>query len=438
VKFQARAAVLALLSVAAGSPAFAQRGSLDPAPDGRPLEQWAAGGEQARIKWSVSVSRARLSPHQRLEAEVEIRVDGAELARRRGEGQLLVLLEIDDQKGRRYPNHMTIDLAKVEEGIARQDVLWTFAVFVTPGDYRIAAALYDTATREHSLKRDRLEVAPMKNDPLPDAWRDLPDVEYVAPADPPDSWYLPSETGRLRLPLETRKPVEIEVVVNLTPSEWASRAAEVQSSNLSVLIPALKVISQLSGSGASLGIELLDLSRQRVVFRQENVRVLDWTAMRRSLAAGGAGTIDVGSLERHRKSAAFFVTEIGRIVSAQRTPGGASESQRVVIVLTGPVAFDRGVDLEPIALRPSPDCRVFYIRYHSVRPPQLDAPRPARGTPYGIERPSRRRRESSLVDLQYDQLESTLKPLAPRVFDVTTPEQFRKALAGMIAGIGGL
>jgi hypothetical protein len=363
-------------------------------------------------------------------------VDGAELARRRGDGQLLVLLQIGDQQGRRYQNHLAIELAKMEEGIAKQDVDLTFTAFVTPGDYRVAVALYDTATREHSVKQDKLEVAPLKNDPLPGAWRDLPAIEYLLPADPPDSWYLPSLTGRLRLPLKSRHPVEIELVVNLTPSEWVSGSAETRSRNLSVLIPALKAISELDGPDARLNVELLDLSRQRVVFRQDDVHVLDWTAMRRSLAPAAAATIDLQSLERHRQSAAFFVAEAGRIVAAP--PASARKPLRVLIVLSGPLAFATGVKLEPIALSPPPDCRVFYIRYHSFQRSSA-ASDMTRVSPRGMR--SRRGEPAagpSDQEVQFDQLESTLKPLAPRLFDVETHEEFRKALASLLAEIAGL
>lgn len=434
-----RTAVFALWGVAAGFLAFAQRGSLDPAFAGLPFEQWLAGGEQARMHWSASVSRARLSAHQRLQAGVEIRLDGAELARRRGEGQLLVLLQLSDRQGRRYQNHLTIDLAKMEEAIAKQDVVSTFTAFVTPGDYRVAVALYDTATREHSLKQDKLEVAPLKNDPFPDAWRDLPAVEFLPPGDPPDSWYLPSLTERMQLPLKSRSPVQIDLIVNLTPSESTSNSAEIESRNLSVLIPALKVISELDGHDARLNVELLDLSRQRVVFRQDNVRVLDWTAMRRSLAPSEARTIDLQSLERHRRSAAFFVAEVGRIIGAprDRPPGDAPRPPRVLLVLSSPLAFGPGVDLEPIALSPPPDCRVFYVRYHSfhIRSTGPDFTRVSsrgmlsrRGQPLG----------PSDQDLQFDQLESTLKRLAPRLFDVESHEEFRKALASVLAEIANL
>ncbi len=424
------AAIFALLAVAAGSQPAGSRESLDPAFAQLPFEQWLAGGQQARIAWTVSVSRARLSAHQRLRADVEIRLDGAELARRRGEGQLLILVQLTDQQGRRYQNHLSMDLAKTEAGVSKQDVVSTFAAFVTPGDYRGAVALYDTATREHSLKQVRLEVAPLKNDPLPGAWLDLPAVEYLPPVDPPDSWYLPAVTGSLHLPLKSRSPVDIDLLVNLTPSESAAKSAEMRSWNLSVLVPALKVISEVNGPGSRVNAELLDLSRQSVVFRQDDVHVLDWAAMRRALAPSQAATIDLRSLERHRRSAAFFVGEVARIVAA-----GRDRPRRVLIVLSGPLAFEDKVDLAPIAIGPPPDCRVFYIRYHSFQ----TAPAPGPSTTG-----SRRRWTSGRWDdfsgsapqaLQFDQLESTLKPLAPRLFDVDGPEGFRKALASLLADI---
>jgi hypothetical protein len=37
--------------------------------------------------------------------------------------------------------------------------------------------------------------------------------------------------------------------------------------------------------------------------------------------------------------------------------------------------------------------------------------------------------------VQQDSLEGTLKPLDPRLFDVETPEQFRKALAAILSDI---
>ncbi len=432
----ALAALFGLVAVAAAQPA-APRDSLDPAFAELPFEQWLAGGQQARIEWGVSVSRPHLSAHQRLRADVDVRVDGAELARRRGEGQFLILVQITDRQGRRYQNHLSMDLAKTEKGVSKQDVISTFTAFLTPGDYRVAAALYDTASHEHCLKQLRLDVPPLRNDPLPGAWLDLPAVEYLPAADPPDSWYLPGLTEQLRLPLKSRSPVDIDLVVNLTPSESASHAAEMRSLNLSVLVPALKAISEVNGPGVRLNAELLDLSRQHVVFRQSDVHVLEWATMRRALAPSEAATIDLQSLERHRKSAAFFVAEVARIITAARDqpPASATAPRRVLIVLSGPLTFGTRVDLDPIAIDPPADCRVFYIRYHSFR----TAPAPGPSVTGPPRRWSSRRwgdfPGSDPQALQFDQLESTLKPLAPKLFDVDSPEGFRKALANLLSDI---
>lgn len=426
--------LIAMLAVPAALP-LAPRDSLDAAFAGLGFEQWLAGGQQARLDWGLSVSRPTLSVHQRLRADINIHLDGAELARRRGQGRLLTLVQITDHQGHRYQNHLSMDLAKIEAGASKQDVISTFTAFLTPGDYRVAAALYDTASHEHCIKQLRLDVPPLRNDPLPGAWGDLPAVEYLPVADPPDSWYLPSLAEPLRLPLKSQGPVAIDLIVNLTPSESASHATGMRSLNLSVLVPALKVISQLNSPGVRVNAELLDLSRQHVVFHQDDVHALDWTAMRTALMPSQAATIDLHSLERHRQSAAFFVLEVARNLAA-RPAAGVAAPHRALIVLSGPLAFGTKVDLDPIAIAPPSDCRVFYIRYHSF---ELA---PAAQSITGLPRRGSSRRwgagdfpAEDPRTLQFDQLESTLKPLAPKLFDVDSPEGFRKALASLLADL---
>lgn len=422
----ARTAVLVLLSVAAGSQGFGQHGSLDPAFEKVPFDQWFAGAQQARIRWTARVSRAQLSAQQRLLAQVEVQADGRELAKRRGAGQLLIFVEFSDREGRRYQIHSVLDLDKVGEGIKASDVVSTEGVFVVPGDYRVRVALFFTSTREHCVKEDTLHVPPLKNDPLPDSWRDLPPVEFLPTTEPPDAWYLPAVSGRLRLPLETRRPVRIEVLVNLTPSERASGSNRVQDRNLGNLIPALKAISQVESRGAPLDVALLDLSRQRVTFHQDDVRDLDWPAMKDALAEN-PGTIDLKSLQNRRQDAQFFLREVARRIAA-----APDQPPRALIVLSSPVEFESREDLQPIRVPRAPDCRVFYVRYglERERAPALPSfPTPGRrmgGPPISMPRSSR---------VPIDQLASTLKPLAPRLFDVETPEQFRKALAAILAEI---
>ena len=369
-------------------------------------------------------------------ARVEVQMDGAELARRRGKGQLVIFVRLTDAEGRPYQDHGSIDLEKIEEGIRNQNVTYAESAFVLPGDYRVAVAIFDTATGEHSAKQEKLHVPAPKNDPLPDAWRDLPPVELIPHAEPPDSWYLPTVAGRLHLPAETRRPVQIAVMVNLTPSERLSHSQQVPERNLGALLPALKVISQMAVRNGSLSVALLDLARRRVTFHQEDIHNLDWPALRDSLKEADAGTIDVKSLEDRHHKVEFFEAQVrGRIRPvAKEKSSGAAAPARVLIVLSNPVEFESGEDLQPIRLAPESDCRVFYIRYHPhIVPPAVPPPALARG---------RRQRPGlpppAIRETQIDQLAPTLKPLGPQLFDVETPEQFRKALATTLAGISSL
>src|SRR5207245_253474 len=159
-------------------------GSADPEFASVPFDKWLTGADQAPIKWTARMLPAGLSSFQRLLAGIEIKVDGADLARRRGEGQLMIFVQLTDEKGATYQDHGAIGLAKVEEGLKSSDVVYTESVFVLPGDYRVAIAIFDTATKEHASRKDKLHVPPLKNDPLPGSWRDLPPVEFRPVAEP--------------------------------------------------------------------------------------------------------------------------------------------------------------------------------------------------------------------------------------------------------------
>jgi hypothetical protein len=426
----------ALLLLCGASSAGAQNGPPDPVFAKYPVNEWLRSGERSRIRWTAQVSPARLSNHQRLMVQIGIQLDGAELADRPGKSRLLMLVQIAGQQDRLWQNHGQIDLDKVQEGVRSQYLAYSWSAFVLPGDYRVALAVVDTANGEHGIREERLHVAPLRNDPLPDAWRDLPQVEFLPPGDPPDAWYLPSIRAPLHLPLETRHPVRIDVLVNLTPSERATGSLGAENRNLSVLLPALKAISQLDPHNGSVHVALLDLSRQRVTFHQDDVHNLDWAAMKDALGEKDTGTIDIKSLGERSRSAAFFVSEAGRRIG----PPGEGQA-RALVVLSSPVEFEAGEDLRPIHATPSPDRRVFYIRYHAALPRQ---PRPSgpvhggRGRWAGSPAPDWRRPGYVGRELPIDQLEPTLKPLAPRLFDVETPEDFRKALAAILTEIAKL
>jgi hypothetical protein len=96
----------------------------------------------------------------------------------------------------------------------------------------------------------------------------------------------------------------------------------------------------------------------------------------------------------------------------------------VLVVLTPPVAFESGEDLNPISVEALPACRVIYVRYHALseRTRPVD---PMFGGRHGGRMGGGPRYDNRTPQI-VDQLEGTLKPLNPKVFDVDTPEQMTK------------
>jgi hypothetical protein len=416
----ARFTILVVFALASASGLIARDGS-DPVFATIPFDQWLDQKQQTPIHWTLRISYPALSAHQRLGVLIEAQVDGVELARRRGEGKLLVLAQITDGKNRTWQNHVETDLEHVEEGIKSNNVIISQMFFVLPGDYRAAVAVFDTASGEHNVIKRTLHVAPFRNDPLPDLWRDLPPVEFFTPEQVPDRWFLPSIEGRLRLPVETHHPTEVSLLVNLTPAERFAASSRVQNRNLEELLPSTKVLSQVDWHNAKFSIELLDLSRRRVAFRQDDMQLLHWADARGPLTEVNAGTIDVKALANRRLSADFFLNEIAEKIQAPAAPG---KSPRVVIILSASVFFEPGVEMHPIGVTPRPDVTVFYIRYQPLQPVRL----------INNPNPEVRPRGANIND----QLAPLLKPLAPRLFDVTTPQEFRRSLAAILGQIAKL
>jgi hypothetical protein len=416
-----RSFVLLLLSAAFVAQPSGQHGTLDPAFEKVPFDQWLGERDQARFRWTARVSRAELSFHQRLMARVEIRLDGRDLETRRGDGKLVFLIQITDRDETRYQDHGSIELGKLDENIKAANLEYSPRAFFLPGDYRLAVAILDTATGEHSTRQAQFRVAPPQHDLLRDAWRDLPPVEFIGNQESPDSWYLPDIHGRLQWAASVHSPARVNVILNVAPSLPAPGSRRTQSGDLAALLPTLKAISQTGSSSLSAHVELLDLARRRTVFHQDEVHDLDWPRLKAALGEANTASIDVHSLSERHRDAQFFVSRVRSLLRA-------SEEPCVLVVLTKPVAFESGEDLEPVSLEALPTCRVVYIRYRApLQPgPPLGRQMGRRGGGPRMGGPMTRNQPPQDV---VDQLEATLKPLSPKVFDVERPEQMTRALA---------
>ena len=387
----------------------------------------ATQGQQVPFK--MEVAPPRLSNHQRLRTAITAKFDGKELVARQGDGDLLIGIAIRDQQGHSYRAGGKIDLREVTPETRNADVFYTQGLLVMPGDYHVSIHVKDTINGQRGSGERTFHVDPLGGDPLPEMWGDLPAVEFWPALDGPDRWFLPSVTGRMHLTLDTRRPVKIDLLVNATPTE-RGRAGRLRDANMNALIPALKAIFQTEVHNGSLDLAMLDLSRRRVTFSQNNSSALNWPRLKSAFEADDPNKIDIQSLASRDKEGEFFVNEVGRRVEGALGP---DEPMHVLIVLSAPMAFRGDVHLHRIEMPANANCKLFYIRY--------DSGRSLRPIPLGVVGPGQGGRAAAIPPLiepmegQQDELENTLKPLKPHLYDVASPMDFRKALASMLAEI---
>ena len=95
-----------------------------------PFDQWAAAPEHPAIKWELHLLSPQLSVHQRLIERVQAVIPGAELEKRRGRGELVLLVRLEDSDGQQWRAGSRLDLARVQQGVKSRELTFSIAAFV--------------------------------------------------------------------------------------------------------------------------------------------------------------------------------------------------------------------------------------------------------------------------------------------------------------------
>ncbi len=422
-----RSWIFTCVSMLAGglvSQASAETGRLDPEFSKLPFAQWLSEGERASdISWSADILPAVISSHQRLMLRIVIRVAGSSLAKRRGMGEFVTLVQYTDGDKLVWQNHTSLDLATLAQGIETYQIAIAQYAFVLPGDYSLAIAVCDTATLEHSVIFRQANADPLRPDPLPEAWTGLPAVEFLPQiTQPPDVWYLPGIEHRLNLGVNTRRKVHIQLLVNTTASDAGSLSA--MQTNMSLMIPALKVLSQMDVRNGSIDVAFLDLTQRRVSFEQHDVRDPDWAKMRKLLLDVRPGLVDIRDLKSRTKMQEFFRDEVARrLVNAD--PQGGEAPVPIVIALSGPAFLHEQEATGPVEKPGNADSRLFYVRFQV----KVVAPGPRKRRGGAPQTPAA---------LPVDDLQRAVEPFDAQVYEATSAARFREILAEMLTQISRL
>lgn len=379
-----------------------------------PFQKWVSEGERKEIPWEVKVFPPGLRLHQRLAVRINAQVKGEVLERLGPVQELMLVGRMADSDGHWLESH-GIGWTRVDKPLPDgASLAMTLQAVVLPGEYTLGLILYDRVTGQRSVTRRALHVPRIHNDPLADAFRDLPRVEFLQTRGSSGVAVRTGVTSRLWLPVTTRRRVRIEVLVNFSLSEQYSGLKWADQFNVGAMLTLLSVLSQLEVSNGSLRVTGLDLMRRRVVFEQDNVQDLDWGRLIKKLQEANPQVVDKETLEGRKQNAAFFREEMARRLAEEAAPPAAAPPRgdahpterqaptRVFIVVSSAMLFPRGADLAPLPRREHTNIRVFHLRYQ-VGPSNL-----------------------------WDELNRILKPLEPRTFTMDSPMNVRRALGEIL------
>jgi hypothetical protein len=396
---------LLFCSLVLGLPLHAQPGAGD-APDQTEFGRLLAAGPRREIPWETHVGAFGLTNFQRILVRVDILVPSKELVKRGGRDRLIAAVRFTDAAGRIYQDAGTMELTSGStEGLQGNSHL-AWKVFALPGEYKVGVALLDRASGQHNVALHSLRVPALKDDPLPDAWHDMPAIEFIGALEKLDSLLHPEIQGRLHLPLVTRQPVQIQLLMNLTPSEVYKGSVRVNRINLATLLPILKTFSQIAIRNGTLNVVLLDTARRRASFIQENVKAdsLDWPRLKEAIAAADPAAVDVATIQHRRQNAAFFREEVAGLIG-ESTPGKQHPAQ-VFILISSPMSFDFREGLNQTEMPRECNCLFYHLRYDWSPRAQM-----------------------------FDDLDAVLKPLKLHTISVSSPEGLRKALASILTEV---
>jgi len=380
-----------------------------------PFDKWAAQGAHQEVPWQVHMSADRLSFHQRLIATIQVQLPGPELLKRSHDEHITLLVEVRNGQGVSSRNFGLLDLADLKPEMKRSDVEFSWQAFAVPGQYEVSVALWDEKSGEHNFLRRLFHVDAYRNDPLPEMWRGLDAFEFWSTKrDGPDYMFHSDIEGRPNLPLVTRRPIQMEVLFEMTPS------AEIFRGNygfynhyLGAALPIFKLLNQINIKNGSRRAAALDIVQRHIVFEQDDGKDLDWAILRKTLSPdAGPGTVSVKDLQNKQQSPVYLREEIVRRLKAgsdQEAKAGV-KPLRVFVVLGSPMDFYTFPKLPWIETSEEQDCVIYYLQFEFTQREGVT------GAIGGVEK--------------------MLKPLKMRSFEVRSADDVRRALAKILEELG--
>src|ERR1044071_1021132 len=411
--------VLAFLAIAIGAgsalPLRAEEPTIESIFADAPFDKWQTERPRQEVPWEVRMSADRLSFHQRLIANIQVQVPGQELLKRSRDERLVLLVQVINGQGVSFRDYGLLELDQLKPEAKGSDVEFAWQAFAVPGQYEVSVALWDKKSGEHNFLRRLFHVGAYKNDPLPEMWRGLDAFEFWGTKrDGPEFMFHSDIEGRLHLPLVTRRPIQMEVLLDMSPSAEIFRGSYGYYNHyLAAALPMFKVFSQITPSNGSRSAAALDLIQRRIPFEQHDNKDLDWQSLSKALSPdNGPGMVSVKDLQNRRQNPVYLREEIVRRLKAADAAAGrpGEKTLHVFIVIGSPMDMYVFPKLPEIETGNEEDCVIYYLQYEFV--------------------------ERHGITGAVGNVEKMLKPLKIRSFEVRSADDVRRALAKVMAEVG--
>ncbi len=414
--------------------AHAQEITTDAAFADAPFEKWKAEGPKTQIPWQVHMSADKLSIHQRLIANIQVQVPGLALLKRSHDEQIILLVQVNNGEGVSSRNFGLLELDNLKPEMKSSDVEFSWQAFAVPGQYEVSVALWDKKSGEHNFMHRLFHVDAYKDDPMPGMWHGLDAFEFWSTQrDGPEFIFHSDVEGQLSLPLTTKRPIQLEVLLDLTPSSAIFRGSYgYYNDYVSSAVPTFKVFTQIKVTNGSARAAALDLIQRRIPFEQNDGKELDWPVLRKALLPdNGPGVVSVKDLENRKQSPVFLRDEIVRRLKLSPSAAGKQGERplHVFVVIGSPMETYDFPALPAIETGNEEDCIIYYLQFGLFEQEQQQ--NRYRGLEHnrGFNHRGFGHTERHPFAGNVGNVEKMLKPLKIHTFQAWTPDDARHALA---------
>jgi len=462
---QQRGAVDAGSAPAPGQPIplLAQEGLLPP--PSVPVQEWLNGPDRQDFAWKVQVSQD-LTLQQRHLVQVRAIVKESDLLGGVPRPELHIVTKVADEHGNWLDGQSYTHFVQPAK-FSRNDSVHPFAnLYLRPGDYTIAMIAYDPVNHNGNVWRTKLAISSTSG-PSADLGRDFPVVEFLPPAAaalgltsadwdsyPPavlESIMLDPLTlghGIAHLPVENKKPVRIDVIVDLSDVlAVAYSQVLVDCRNYIIagdragedLVPTMpyacshpkfsekdsrsykydeglalqigNLVSQLAPQAGCVRFSAMDALREDLIADRANSSQVDWDGVSKRIASAELDKIDV-STERSRQHLVWFKQFIEKVTKdnyACGLPDGATDHVLVVISTAVPFPLYTEIDI---------------VKSNSHRP-----------RAYHLEMRLQGVASLQTANASIDQIEEVLSPLKPKRLQFLGSDELRRQLDFIIGDL---